>query len=663
MTSSQEKRIAQIVQKRFQKLYDNQQEIFNEVEVYHQMYRAYMTESEAYPWDYQYVDPVVFALLRNMMARMNPDGVKVILESRTGSTDEAREVNQAVVNWEMSEMAKTLRFYNFIFRGLLAGRAYMSTGWRYEPAVKVKYGEGESEGEKVLREIVNRAEAKNVRFQDIFIPNLNTPELDEQPYLIERLMMRYGDMLQDNELAKEAGREPVWVPEYLEKIKKQKMFTSKVDYGEDLPTEDGSKEDMFLRSQYVAMLKMQTKEGDVIYVPEKEQEWILNKDQGNPHWHGHYNYLTWAPFPEDDSFFSLGIVQPIADLQAALSSTLNQFLTNARKASNPMWIAGSGAAQTPDWMFINRPDGVVRIAGDVDQVKQATTVDTSKTMLNMRRELNTAFERATSMASLYVAGVSGGNTPQVNKTATGAKVIDANIDVNMQMLINLFGSQALKTLGEHFLELNAQYITEEQTVKITGKQGVEFIRVRPEEVTANFDVVVNPDLITKSTPQVRQASLLNMKAMADQEKDVKIDKRPLWKAIIAAFPEMDNVEDIIIDPEEQAAEAIDYILKTGQVPEVRYNQDHKAMIAIVQKYLLDNGPQIPPEITRVFLAYVEELRKSIQAANPNLLAPPQPGMLPTDEVALGQSMEGQLSPGNPTQQLPVQLTQGQLGGI
>jgi len=596
-----------------------------------------------------------------MMARMNPDGVKVILECRPGTADEAREKNQSVVNWELSEMNKTLVFYNFIFGGLLRGRAYLSTGWKYEPALQIKYGNDQV---KVMRDIVNRADAKNVRFQDLLIPNHNIPTIDDQPYILEHVMMSYGEMLADNEKAEEAGRELVWKPEYLKLIKEKKMFTTKIDYGEDLPNEDEEKEDIFLKSQYVSMIKMQTKEGDVIYTPTKENEWILNNEQGNPYWHGHYPYITWAPFPEDDSFFSQGIVQPVADLQEALSSTLNQYLTSARKASNPMWIAGSAASQTPDWAFVNRPDGVIRVVGDVNQVKQVTTADTSNTMLNMRRELQTSFERATSMASLYTSGVSGGSSPQVNKTATGARIIDQNIDVNMQMLVNLFGSQAVKTLGEHFLELNAQYITEEQTVAITGKGGSEFITVKPEEITANFNVTVNPDTITKTSLPVRQASLLNMKAMADQEKDVKIDKRPLWKAIIAAFPEMDNVPDIVIDPEAQAQEAIEFILKTGEIPEITLNQDHKSMLTLVQKYMLAHAPEIPPELTQVFLAYRDELQQWIQASNPNLMAPPpQPQMLPTDETALMQSMNQQLAPPNPTEGMPIELTQNQLGMI
>jgi hypothetical protein len=657
--ATKENRIAQIVQSRFTKLHGDQTDIFDQVEIYHQMYQTWMTEDEAYPWDYQLTDPVVFALIRNTMARLNPEHYKVRLEARNSQSEDYRDINQSVVNWELSEMTKTLIFYRFLFRGLLAGRAYLSTGWRYEPAVKVLAGEGEGY-QRIMRDIVNRAEAKNVRFQDIFIPNRNLPELDEQPYVIERVTMRFGDMLDDNE---KAGRE-VWKQQYLKKIRNSRLFTTKVDYGVDLPDDDEagiSKEEMFIRSQYLTLLKMQTKEGDVLYVPEKENQWILNKDEGNPYWHGHYPYITWTPLPEDDEYFSMGIVQPVSDLQIAISTALNQFLTNARKASNPMWIAGAAAAQTPDWQFVNRPDGVVRVAGDVNQIQQVTTKDTTKAMMEMRRELQTTFERGTSMSSMYTSGVSGGSSPQINKTATGAKVIDANIDINLQLLVSLFGAQALSKLGEHFLELNTQFITEEQEIKITGEGGkTEYPKVRPEEVTANFDVIVNPDTITKISPIVRQASLMNLKAMADKEAKVKLNVKPLWKALIESFPEMDNVGDIVVDVEKQAEGDIEQMLK-GQPPEIHYEDDHKGLMTVVQKFLMDSANSLPDEILLVFQQYLDEHRKYIQAANPQLFAPPPvPQLTPTDEESLLQSMSQGVDVGNPTRGLAVPLTDNQL---
>lgn len=665
---------ARIVQNRYQKLYSNQSDIFDNVETYHQMYRAFMTESDDYPWDYQLVDPVVFSLLRNLMARLNPEGMKVRLEARTSKSAAVRDANQAALNWELGEMQKTLVFYRFLFRGLLAGRAYMTSGWLFEPAVQIAYGKDQ---QKFLRDIVNRATAKNVRFQDIFVPNHNIPELDEQPYLIERVTMRYGEMLDDNETQ---DRE-VWKKKYLDEILKKRIFTTKMDYGIDLPGDDEetakskgkkneSDEKKWARSQYVALLKMQSKEGDIYYVPEQENEWILNKDEGNPYWHGHYPYLTWTPFPEDDDFFSMGIVQPVADLQIMASSTANQLLTSGRMAANPMTVVGKEGANLPDWVFVNRPNGVIRIPGDADQIKQLQVDQRSvSTMMQLRQEIQTVIERTTGISSLYSAGVGAGSSPQVNKTATGARVIDANLDLNMQLIVSIFGAQALQRLGDHFLELNAQYITEEQEFKLTGEES--FRTIKPEENTANFDVVATPDTIMKVSPIVKQANLMNMIATLENLKTVKADVRPLVNKLVDTEPDLDDVDNVIIDPEQQALEAIDSIMQ-GIVPPVKPEMDHETIIMIVQKHMIDLGDQLDDETLAAFAAYLDEHRKWIEARKAILTMqpPPQlpeqvgapliePEILPTDEQALLDSM----SPlENPTQSLPNQIPLDELQG-
>ena len=381
-----DQKIASIIRSRYDKLYDKQKPIFDKVEQYHQMYRAEVDEDDSWQWDYNLVDPVIFYLVRTMMAKFNPDSFKVRLEARTQKDLANREINQQVVNWELEEMSKTLVFYNFIFRGILAGRSYLKTGWLFNKALEITEGDTRK---VIMRDIVNRGYAKNIRFNDLFIPNANNPFLDEQPYLIERVLITYGEMLDDN---KTQDRE-IWDASLLKKIREKNMFETTVDYGVDLLQDDEAlskdKENTFLRNQFVSLLRMQTKDNEVFYIPTQQEEWILNKNRGNEYWHGHYPYITWTPFPEDDEFFSMGVVQPVADLQIALTDSLNQFLTNARKAGNPMWIAGSGASQTPDWMFVNRPDGIIRVVGEPNQVVQARTIDTSETMLNMRREMLT----------------------------------------------------------------------------------------------------------------------------------------------------------------------------------------------------------------------------------------------------------------------------------
>jgi len=603
------KKIAQIIQQRWDTLYSDSQDVFDRNATYTDMYESILNFDDRYPWDYKLVDPAIFQLLRTMMSRLNPDKARVNLFATNSKASEFRERNQHVLNWELSEMNKTLVFYRCLLRALIAGRSYLSTGWMYNPAVKIK-SDITGKEEFIMKDIVNRAFANNIRFDDILVANKNLPELQDQPYILERQALRYGDMLDDNE------REEVWVKKELDAIKKKKKFIDTIENGYDLPQEDIrgiTNEAQFYRNQYVGVIKMSTKDGEVFYTFDNyESAVLLNKDRVNQYWHGHYPYLSFTPFPMDAKFYSQGMVQPLEDLVIALSSALNQYLTNARKTANPMWIAGQSASQTPDWQFVNRPDGIVRVAGDVNQVRQQPMQDTSRMMTNLRLELSSLFEKSSSISSLYSSGVTSPSS-QMNKTATGAKVIDANIDLNMQMLISLFGAQILSKIGSHFLELNAQYITEDQEVKITGKEDAGFITIKPSEVTANFEVVANPDTITKISPVVRQASLLNLKSTMDAEKNVKLDVRPIWQAILASYPEVQEIdEDIIIDPTVEAENAITAINK-GIEPTTSYDQDHKSIRKIVQFYMLSNGDKLPDEQLMAFTTYLDELNKWIDA--------------------------------------------------
>lgn len=668
-SNSKDQRIAGIVRSRYQTLKSDQDPIFQESEEFLQMYRSYMTQSDAYPWDYQLVDPQIFPLMRAHLARLNPQEAKIILESRTGKDQEARKVNQQVVNWELEEIALLQTFFRCMFSGFLRGKGYLKTGWLYKPALKVKT---DKRGEVLMKDITNRADLKNVRFTDLFIPNRNNPDLQTQPYIIERISMRFGDMWDMNEQTDEE----YWKQNLLKKIKEQGLFDNKVEFGTDSPSvDDDKKEEISWRNQYVKLLCMHTIDGDVMYTMENALDEVLNKSSENEYYHGHYPYIDFTPFPEDDEFFSAGIVQPVADLQIAMSSVLNQLLTNARKAGNPMWIKGQAAAQTPDWSFVNRPDGVISVTGDINQIQQVQIRDTSAPLLTLRSELQNSFERGTSLSSLYTSGVS--STPQINKTATGAKIIDQNTDINLQLLVSLFGAQVLKKVGEHFLELNAQYITEEQTFRLTGKEGQsEYITAKPEEISANFDVRVSPERMLKQSPALRQASLLNLiTTLKDLKKEgVPVNLEPPTQALIDSYPETENIDNIFNDPKIKAEEVIDSINKGIEPPEPDYDDDHKAITTILNRYLLD-GDELSDEQLQAFAEYLQELAKWVQAKNPNMIMPPQqpgmnPGMppvggapmLPMNEQGLDQSMQQQLMPpANPGAQLPIPMGQEQMG--
>jgi hypothetical protein len=643
-------KIAERIKSRFKSLNSDQTPIFDKIEQFKAMYHCEMTPDESYPWDYQLTDPQIFPIVRSHLSRMNPAEARIALIGQ----GEYREVNQQLVNWELNEILITQLMYKVMYSGFMAGHGYAKTGWFYKPALKVKHDRGET----VMRSVQNRADAAFVRFNDLFIPNRNIPEIHSQPYTIERVSMRYGDLLDDQ---KATGR---WDDGWLKKIKEKNLFTQQMDYGVDLLKEDLNAEDTILRSQYVSLLCMYTADAEEFWTLDRGDDEIGNKDTDNRYWHGHYPYLDFVPFPEDDEFFSMGLPHTVADLEVALSSTLNQLLTNGRKAGNSMWLVGEGGKQVPDWMFTDRPNGVVRVKGQLSDYQRLDfNTSASRETLQLRQALQTSTERTSGISSLYGSGVS--SSPQINNTATGAKIIDSNVDQNLQLIISLYGAQILKIMGEHFLELNQQYITEEQTIEITGKNGqYDYVKVAPEQISADFKVKASPERMLKASPAVKLASLQNTITTLEASKTVKSDTKPLYEEMISQTPGFEDIDaaTIIIDPEKKAMEVCRAIQKGFEPPKSTWDDDHKAMIAIIQKHVIDQP--YPDEQLLAFKEYVDELNRWVQAKNPNLMNPPMPQApqqaLPTDPNALAQSMAPQV---NPTAQAAVPLTQDQLAGV
>jgi hypothetical protein len=641
MANKKKSNIPDIIRRRYQKCKELNQDAFDKVEVNKNLYKGILNTDDNYEWDYSLVDPQVFPLVRNYLSRSNPSMSALKLDIRRGEDLEVRQINQDFVNWEINELMSTTLFYRMFFSGYMAGKGYIKTGWKYEKAVEIeeKDENGKVTRKKIMRDIINRADAKFIRFNNILIPNRNIPTLYEQPYIIEILDKNVGEMLDENQTLKEKGEDEYWNVEFLETLKKSGVSAKLLEYEHDKATDADANDEFAFRSASVPMICMHTDDGKVYYMPmekisdgisENLKDEIVNNDTNNPYWHGHYPFIEFTPFPEDDEYYSVAIVDIVGDLQIASTEILNQTMTNIRQVNTDMWVVGSAGAQTPDWQFRKRPDGIIRVMGDAAQVQQIRTTDNTRSAIGMAENLGTKIEKASGVSSLYSSGASEQN---INQTARGAQIIDQNIDTNMKMLIDLFGEQVLKKLGEHFLELNSQYVTEEQTFSVTGKRGVrELLSISPEQTTANFIISVNTEKIQKQTPASIQASLQNsitvLQNIENQSQgDVQINLTPVVEALIDATPAMDDVEDIMTSLDEKSERDIKMI-ERNQLPQVKIRDEHEDLIVAANVYF-GEIEKLPPETVAVLEQYVEKHLKFLQAEQeialmkqPQLPAPP-----------------------------------------
>lgn len=649
------KKYAEIVFRRYQKARELFEDVAERVEINRNLYKGYIDTDDAYEWDYSLVDQQVFPLIRNYIARSNPAMTKIRLEARKPEDMEKRQVNQDFVNWEINELPLSTLLTRAFFSNYAAGKAYFKTGWKYDPRVIV-----EKDGYSFeMRPLINRADLKFVRFNNILIPNRNIPSLKDQPYVLELMQLKVGDMIRDNETY---GYE-YWDKSFIEKLRKYGVQSKELDYEAEFVTDADTKDEIAFRAATFPTVCMHTQEGDVIYIPLLgDTDRVINKNKENPYWHGHYPYIDMTAFPEDDEYFSMSVIDAVGDAQIASTEVLNQTLTNIRGLNNNMWVVGASQATTPDWMFKQRPSGIIRVAGDPNQIVPIRPPDGTMSMLRMKQELNTNFERTGGISSLYSSGSAA--TKAVNQTARGAQIIDQNIETNVRMIVDLFGEQCLKELGDHFLSLNAQYVTEEQTFAVTGKKGVrELVAISPDQVSANFDVYTMPEGMIKQTPASRQASLQNLITVLNsegQKAGVMIDMAPLIENLIDAYPEMENIDDVVYSIDEKSQRDI-AMLERGQMPEIKVRDPHKELMQAVSVHFQTNQINYTPEIQTLFEEYIEKHLQYLQSEQEiNMMAqPPMPQV--QDPNALIQAMAGEQVV--PPEAQGGNLEQYNLGGI
>ena len=628
-------KIPGIIRRRYKKAKELSQNVFDQVEVNRNLYKGVINVDDTYEWDYSLVDPHIFPLVRNYLSRSNPTMSAIKLDVRHNKDEETRQVNQDFLNWEIGELMMTTLFYRMYFSAYLTGKGYGKTGWKYEPAIKVEDvdEDGKITRVKIMKDIMNRADMKFVRFNDLLIPNRNNPILKEQPYTIELIQQQVGDMLNENEYLEQHDQKPYWKKRFLTDLKKGGVVGKLLDYQMEIVRDSDYKEDMAFRAAYVPMMCMKTIDGEEFYMPIEGSDKVVNQSTENKYWHGHRPYIDFSPFPEDDEYYNLALVDVAGDLQIAATEILNQTMTNIRQINNDMWIAGTSAAQTPDWQFRKRPDGVIRVIGDPSQVQQVKTKDNTGVAIKMGQEITNKIERAGGISSLYSSGAANQN---INQTARGAQIIDQNIDTNMKMIIDLFGEQVLKPTGEHFLELNAQYVTEDQSFSVTGKRNVRnLITIKPEQTNANFIVSVNTDKLQKQTPASRQASLQNtitvLQGIETQSQGgVQVDITPAVEALADATQELDNVDDIIISLDQKSQRDI-LMLERGQMPVIKIRDAHKDLVAAANLHYEDNEAKYEEEIKELFEKYVTTHLRHLQSqaeaqamGQPVLAAPGNP---------------------------------------
>jgi hypothetical protein len=635
------KSLATVVQNRFKFAKDQQQTLFEDYARFRQLWRSKIVgTSEEYPWDYALFHPMVFSTVRSFVSRVATGNVGFTLQAWNEKSRPKTEINKSLLEWEIQECEFFLKVARWVFSAVLYGKGFMETGWLYRKERKIveeeeKDGKTKTKREFLIAPMINRADLSNVRVFDMVVANRNIPDLQKQPWIGQHRWVTLGELEDENEAQ---GKE---VYKNLKKIRKDKMFVTFVDYGQDVAkSQDLTKDE--LRAGVIHLMRHWDRSmGTEVEIVADHNEFTVKEDE-NKFYHGEYPYSDLTFFPEDDEFWSTGAIMPIEDLQIALNSVLNQYMTNARQQMNNMWITDD--AKIPPWEFISRPNGVIHKNGG--ELKEVQHKDITNISLNMMAEIKTAIQRTTGISDTMSMGA-------IQERVRGAAMLQQetdNLNENLRLFMGMLEQVGIKKIAEHFLKNNQQFITSEQTIKITGRHGYSHVSLKPDDVSCEFDPIIIPESTIPKNNVVRAQNLQNTLAMAQKEQKVNINTTPIWRELVSVQG-LSDLDEIVPDDTDEAYEEND-LLKKGQPVECEPNDNHDRHIAVHQYCLI--AEELKGNVAQRFIDHIKQHKLWKLAADPDLLeklAAPQ-GAPSTTEMDVAQNLPGQapdplLAPGAP----------------
>jgi hypothetical protein len=634
------KNIGQIIDNRYKFSRDQQSDIFDDFARYKALWLSKIVDTGGWPWDYTLFNPMVFSTLRSFVARTSTGNPGITLQAWNEEDRPKTKLNTDLLLWELQEAEFQQKLARAVFSCGLYGKAFLWDGWLFE---KEKYVQEEddqgNDGRKILmKPKVNRADLGNVRSFDVYVANRNLPDVQSQPWIIIRRWRTVAELKRLNEMR---GGE---VYHDLDKLKDKNLFVRYVDYGRDVMYQDNA--DIPFENGVLEVLEMWDMEEGKVYekIKNSQENKLVIREENNPYYHDEYPLIDLTFFPEEDEFWTQGLVRPMEDLQMALNAVLNQYLTNARQQLNNMWITGD--VRIPDWEFISRPNGVIHTQGNIDQIKEVQHKDITQQAMTMMGELRNDIQRTTGINDYLAQG-----TPDKGKGRSGAAAMqmeESNLDQNLKLFMTFLEQQTIKKIAKHFLANNKQFITSDQTIRIAGRHGYRHVNVKEEQVSAGFDPIVIPNSMLPKNPMIRVQNLENLKAMADNEQKININTAPIWKEMVSTMG-LTDLDEIVPDDKDEAMEEND-MMEKGIDVEVEVNDNHDAHITVHQFALIKD--KLDKAASKRFIQHIEEHKLWKVAQDPDMIekmmgkqqAPAQQSGVPNPANGIAAASEQASSP-------------------
>lgn len=448
-----------------------------------ELYRSYLDPNN-YPHNARVFDPRIFRVIETVTPRMvanEPTGSFYPQES--GDTATADILNALVkYDWRRAEMFPKL--VNFVKSMLIFGTAFGRIYWDFQeqerPRMVPKIINGKNVWNPNNTEMITITEFDGPNFETLNIydcfPDPNASSLHNMRWFIYRTFKTIDELEKENDTR--GGKYYKNLSELRKKVedkKDEKKGAGRPDYLQFrehrrtmLSTQELTGQDE--SNPEIVILKRFDGENWMDYAPEYD---IELRHIPNPYFHGELPIVHGVDYPYPGELYGMGEIEPVDRIQRAINAVLNQRLDNVQLVLRNMWKVKKNSGVDLHTL-ISAPGNIVT-TDDMDAVEPFVVPDvTGSTFVQTMNYLTAALQNGTGITD-YTIGINQ-NASVANKTATGTRLVQQEANAQFKLKIQLFNHMVVQRIANQWKDLRIQYTTEEQKLRILGRDEVKYLR-------------------------------------------------------------------------------------------------------------------------------------------------------------------------------------------
>ncbi len=264
----------------------------------------------------------------------------------------------------------------------------------------------------------------------------------------------------------------------------------------------------------------------------------LIRKQSQPYWHGKNPFIKSVYIPAQNEFYGIGIPELLEDLQNNLNEIYNQRNDNIQLALNRPIFFKKNAGIDPRKLII-KPGGLYGTDEDIPNSISPMPMDIyTRDSFAHTADIERWSQEVTAVTKLTM-GMQGKDN---NDTATGMSILQRASGDRFMSIAKGIENSAFKEMLRMFYQLDYQFIDQEQVFGILGEQGMEWVKVPPEVVRRDFDLVPTGIFSMENKAQ-KAVKLMQFKQMTRDDPSVK--QNTINRKIYSAMEIGDNPDEIM----------------------------------------------------------------------------------------------------------------------